>query len=180
MFLLFKKILNSNPAQLGDIIVRADSLFLYNDDVLENRQLGVSYSATRVEISSFPNYTFYTPSTVDQVSSTLKVIDLTGGAGTGSYCAGNPGVLDVIFPSTSYPMLKANMLQNQSKLELQPYVFSPEYLVFSENVVYQDLKTKMQDTALLIVLRDSQQRRFMTDLEFDDLVTILEPTVVPH
>ena len=77
-------------------------------------------------------------------------------------------------------MLKANMLQNQSKLELQPYVFSPEYLVFSENVVYQDLKTKMQDTALLIVLRDSQQRRFMTDLEFDDLVTILEPTVVPH
>lgn len=179
MFLLFKKILNSNPNQLGDIIVRADSLFLYNDDVLENRQLGINYHATRVEISSFPNYTFYTPSTVDQVSSTLKVVDLTGGAGSGSSCAGNPGVLDIVYASSNYPMLKANMLQNQSKLELQPYVFSPEYLVFAEDVVYQDLKTKMQDTALLIVLRDSQQRRFMTDLDFSDLVTILEPTVVP-
>lgn len=182
MFLLFKKILNSNPNQLGDIIVRADSLFLYNDDVLENRQLGVNYNATRVEISSFPNYTFYTPSTVAQVSSVLKVVDLTGGAGpgTGSSCLGDPGVLDIVYAATNFPLLKANMLQNQSKTELQPYVFSPEYLIFAEDVVFQDMKTKMQDTALLIVLRDSQQRRFMTDLDFADLQTILEPIVVPH
>lgn len=180
MFILFKKILNSNPNQLGDILVRADSLFLYNADTLENKRTGTNYTATRVEIASFPNYSFYTPSTVDQVSSVLNVVDVTGGAATsGSSCVGNPGVLDIVYISTSYPLLKTNMLVNQSKLELQPYVFNPDFLVFAESTVYLDLKSKVQDTALLIVLRDSQPKRIMTDLEFADLVTILDPVIVP-
>ena len=179
MFLLFKKILNDNPAQLGDIIVSAESVFLYNADVLQNKKTGRDYVTTRVEISSFPNYSFYTPSTMDQVSSVLKVIDLTGGAGSGSYCAGDPGVLDIIYMATTFPLLKANMLVNNSLSEVEPYVFNPEYIVFAENVVFQDRKTAQQATALLLVLRDSQPKRIMTELDFGDLVTILEPTVVP-
>lgn len=179
MFILFKKILNSNPAHLGDILVNAESMFLYNDDVLENRKLGTSYNATRIEISSFPNYSFYTPSTVAQISSVLKVIDLTGGAGSGSSCAGNPGVLDTIYMAATYPLLKNNMIVNNSKTELQPYVFNPVFITFAETMVYQDRKTALPDSCLLLVLRDSQPKRIMTDLEFADLVTILEPLVVP-
>lgn len=180
MFLHFKKILNSNPAQLGDIIVRADSIFLYNNDVLENRKTGTNYQATRIELSSFPNYSFHTPSTMAQVSSVLKVIDLTGGgSSTGSSCAGNPGVLDIVYMSTSFPLLRANMLVNNSKSELEPYVFNPDYIVFTEEVVFQDRKTQQQDTAVLLVLRDSQPKRIMTDLDFSDLMTVLEPTSVP-
>lgn len=179
MFLLFKKILNSNPAQLGNIIVRADSIFLYNEDVLENRKLGTSYTATRVELSSFPNHSFYTPSTIGQVSSVLNVIDVTGGAGVGSSCLGNPGVLDIVYMSTSYPLLRANMIVNNIETELQEFVFNPDYLVFSENVLYRDQRTAQEKIALMIVLRDSQQRRIMSNLEFDDLQAILEPVLVP-
>ena len=64
MFLLFKKILNSNPAQLGDILVRADSVMLYNSDVLQNQKTGSDYVATRIEIASVPNYSFHTTSTL--------------------------------------------------------------------------------------------------------------------
>lgn len=179
MFILFKKILNDNPTQLGDILVRADSIFLYDTVVLKNQKTGTSYTGTSIEISSFPNHTFNTPSTIDQVSSVLNVIDITGGAGVGSSCAGNPGVLDIIYPATSYPLLKTNMIVNNSATQLHPYVFNPEYLVFSENIVYQDSKTSAQNTALLIVLRDSQPRRIITALELDVLVAVLEPVIVP-
>lgn len=179
MFILFKKILNDNPAQLGDILVRADSIFLYDSDVLLNQKTGTNYTATRIEISSFPNFSFNTPSTMDQVSSVLNVIDLTGGAGVGSQCAGNPGVLDIVYPSIRFPLLKTSMIVNNSLTQLEPYVFNPEYLVFSENMIFQDSKTSLQNTALLIVLRDSQPKRIMTALEMDVLVSILEPIVVP-
>jgi hypothetical protein len=180
MFLHFKKILNSNPAQLGDIIVRADSIFLFNNDILLDQKTGLNYNATRVELSSFPNYSFHTPSTMAQVSSVLNVIDLTGGgSNTGSSCAGSPGVLDIIYLSTEFPLLQANMLVNSSKSELEPYVFNPEYIVFTEEVVFQDRKTQLQDTAVLLVLRDSQPKRIMTDLDFSDLLMVLEPTIVP-
>lgn len=179
MYLLFKKILNSNPAQLGDILVNADSILLYNSDVLQDKKTGQDYIATRVEIYSFPNYSFHTKSTVAQVSSMLKVIDITGGAGSGSSCAGNPGVLDLIYMATKYPLLKANMLVNGSKTQLEPYVFNPEFISFSETITYRDQKTSNEDQATLLVLRDSQPRRIMTDLDFDDLVTLLEPSVVP-
>lgn len=179
MFILFKKILNGNPAQLGDILVRADSIFLYNADILQNKQTGVDFSATRIEISSFPNHSFHTTSSMDQVASKLNVIDLTGGAGSGSSCAGNPGVLDIIYPMTKFPLLKTNMVVNNSLTSVEPFVFNPEYLVFSENIVFRDQKTSQQVVALLLVLRDSQPKRIMTALDFDDLVTVLEPLVVP-
>jgi hypothetical protein len=179
MFLLFKKILNSDPTQRGDIIVRADSILLYNEDVLENRKLGVNYTATRVELASFPNHSFYTPSTLAQVSSVLKVIDMTSGAGTGSTCAGDPGVLDILYVPISYPLLKTSMIVNNIEAELQDVVFSPDYLVFSENIIYRDQRTGQQKTALMVVLRDSQQRRVMTNLEFSDLQAVLDPTPVP-
>ena len=179
MFILFKKILNGNPAQLGDILVRADSIFLYNSDVLQNKKTGADFNATRIEISSFPNHSFHTPSTMAQVSSMLKVIDLTGGAGSGSSCAGNPGVLDIVYASSTFPLLKTNMVVNNSLTSVESYVFNPEYLVFAEEVVFRDQKTSQQATALLLVLRDSQPKRIMTALEFSDLITVLEPSVVP-
>ena len=179
MFILFKKILNSNPAQLGDVLVRADSIFLYNSDALQNKKTGADYNATRIEISSFPNYSFHTPSTMNQVSSVLNVVDLTGGAGSGSSCAGNPGVLDIVYATSTFPLLKTNMVVNNSLSELEPYVFNPEYLTFAEEVVFRDQKTSLQVTALLLVLRDSQPKRIMTALDFGDLITILEPNVVP-
>ena len=179
-FLLFQKIKNNNPAQVAPIIVRADSIFLYSDDALQNRVANTNYTATRVELSSFPNYNFYTTSLLNSVSSVLNVIDVTGGAGTsGSSCAGSPGILDTVYVSTTYPMIKANMLVNQSKDQLYPYVFNPEYLVFAETVTYLDKGTGVEDVALLLVLRDAQPRRILTDLAFDDLVTILDPAVVP-
>ena len=177
MFILFKKILNSNPAQLGDILVRAESIFLYNSDVLQNKKTGADYNATRIEISSFPNHSFHTPSTMAQVSSVLNVIDLTGGSG--SQCAGNPGVLDIVYATAGYPLLKTNMIVNNSMSELEPYVFNPEYIVFAEDMVFRDVKTSLQNTALLLVLRDSQPKRIMTALDFNDLIAILEPNIVP-
>lgn len=179
MFLLFKKILNSNPAQLGDILVRADSVLLYNSDVLQNQKTGSDYVATRIEIASVPNYSFHTTSTIAQVSSMLNVVDLTGGAGIGSSCAGNPGVLDIIYASSKFPLLKANMVVNNSLTSVEPYIFNPEYLVFAEEFVFRDQKTSQQATALMLVLCDSQPKRIMTALDFSDLVTILEPSVVP-
>jgi hypothetical protein len=179
MFIIFKKILNGNPAQLGDILVRADSIFLYNSDILQNKKTGGDYHATRIEISSFPNHSFHTPSTMAQVSAMLNVIDLTGGAGSGSSCAGNPGVLDIIYAASTFPLLKTNMVVNNSLTSVEPYVFNPEYLVFAEEVVFRDQKTSQQATALLLVLRDSQPKRIMTALEFSDLITVLEPSVVP-
>ena len=179
MFILFKKILNSNPSQLGDILVQAESIFLYNSDVLQNQKIGSEYPATRIEVSSFPNHSFHTPSSIAQVSSALNVVDLTGGVGSGSSCAGDPGVLDIIYASSTYPSLKTNMIVNRSLTELEPYVFNPAYLVFAEDIIFQDRKTSRQETALLIVLRDSQPKRIMTALNFDDLIAILEPIVVP-
>lgn len=179
MFILFQKILNNNPAQLGYVLVNSDSILLYNEDTLQNQKTGQDYTATRVEVYSFPNYSFHTKSSMAQVSSVLNVIDVTGGAGAGSSCAGNPGVLDIIYASSTYPMLKANMLVNNSRNELEPYVFNPEYIVFSEEIVFRDQKTSQQSTAVLLVLRDAQPKRIMTDLAFADLVTLLEPISVP-
>lgn len=179
MFILFKKILNNNPAQLGDILVRADSILLFNSDVLQNKKTGMDYNATRIEISSFPNHSFYTKSTMAQVASMLKVIDLTGGAGSGSSCAGNPGVLDIIYAASTYPLLKTNMIVNNSLTAVEPFVFNPEYLVFAEDIVFRDQKTSQEVTAMLLVLRDSQPKRIITALDFGDLITILEPSVVP-
>ena len=71
------------------------------------------------------------------------------------------------------------MLVNNSRNELEPYVFNPEYIVFSEEIVFRDQKTSQQSTAVLLVLRDAQPKRIMTDLAFADLVTLLEPISVP-
>lgn len=180
MFILFQKILNNNPAQLGYVLVKSDSILLYNADTLQNQKTGQDYTATRVEVYSFPNYSFHTPSTVAQVSSVLKVIDVSGGAGVGSSCLGNLGVLDIVYAASTFPMLKANMLVNNSKSELEPFIFNPEYIVFSEEITFRDQKTSLQSTAVLLVLRDAQPKRIMTNLAFADLITLLEPVSVPH
>ena len=78
-----------------------------------------------------------------------------------------------------FPLLKTNMLVNNSKTELEAYVFNPEYIVFAENIVFRDQNTSLQETALLLVLRDSQPKRVMTNLDFADLITVLEPIVIP-
>ena len=179
MFILFKKILNSNPAQLGNVLVRADSIFLYNEDTLEDHKMRVSYQASRVELSSFPNHSFYTLTTIDALSSLLDVVDMTSGVGSGSSCAGDAGVLDTVYAVTKYPMIRANMILNQNRNELQAYVFNPEYLIFAEDVVYYDQRLNQQRTALMIVLRDSQQKKILTDLLLADLVAVLEPIIAP-
>lgn len=179
MFILFKKILNSNPAQQGDILVRSDSIFLYNQDTLEDQKLRVSYNATRIELSSFPNHSFYTLTTVDDLSTMLNVVDMTSGVGSGSSCAGDTGVLDTVYAVTKYPMIRANMILNQNRNEIQAYVFNPEYLIFAEDVVYYDKRLNAERQALMVVLRDSQQKKILTNLMLADLIAILEPLVAP-
>lgn len=180
MFLHFSKIRNSNPAQIEGITVRLDSIMLITEDVLENRTLNVNYTATRVEISSFPNYTFHTTASMNTVAALLEgVVDVTGGAGSGSTCAGDPGVLDLVYAEARYPMLRVNMLVNSSKHYLQEHVINPEYLVFAEDLVFIDSFTRNQDSALLMVMRDSQPKRLLVDLTLADLDAILDPTVVP-
>lgn len=174
MYLFFKKILNSNPAQLGDIIVETDSILFYNADTLLDQKRGINYQATRVEISNFPGFSFHTLSTVDQISSVLDVHNLTLIGGVS-----DPTEIKIIYPISKFPMIKASMLVNDSFTEVENCVFNPKYIVFAEDIIVRDRKTSLSKVALLIVLRDSQPRRLVLNLDFNDIQSALNATIVP-
>lgn len=178
-FYTFYKIFNDNPLQVTPIMVQRNSIFYMNEDYTQS-----NYVATRVEIYGFPNYSFYTPTPLSLVLNSLailhQVIDARSGAGVGTQCANTPGVIDFVYPVTYFPFIRANMIVNHTRSQLQEYIFNPNYLVFAEESPFRDIKTGLQDVGLTLVLRDSQAKNtLLTDLSFAELSTILDPHVIP-
>jgi hypothetical protein len=171
MFLTFQKITTATPSKKSKILVNSESMLLLDVDTFENKELGVQYDATRIEVIGFPNHKFHTLTTFNDVLTYVPAIDLTQGLGIGSQCAGTPGVLNFVQPSIQFPLIKTLAVFNNS-LETREYAFNPNFIVYAEEVKYGG---NGQYTGLMISLRDTQPRQILTKLALSDLISILDP-----
>ena len=179
MFLTFDKITTATPTKKSKILVNSESLLLMDSDTFENKELGSSYEATRVEVIGFPNHKFYTLATVSSILALVPSIDMTQGVATiGSQCLNTPGALNFILPSVQYPLIKTLMIFNNSPSETREYVFNPNFIVYAEEVTFYS-SGNQQQTGLMVSLRDTQPRQILTKMTLADLITLLEPVTVP-
>lgn len=179
MFLNFQKITTATTSKRSSVLINADAIMLMEVDQLEDKDYGTTFDATRVEVVGFPNLGFHTVSTLDIISSSVKVIDARNGLGAGSTCGGDPGVVDFCYTITKLPMLKCSMIFNSSISSLQDYVFNPSFLIYAASIVFTDAVSRNQETGLLIVLRDAQPRRILTNLLYSDLCGLLGAIDIP-
>lgn len=178
MFLTFQKISTASPDRKTPIIINSEALLMLEQQVFTNTQMGGQYTATRVEVIGFPHYSFHTPTPLNVILGITKTIDLTQGVSAGSECAGTPGVLNVVRPAVSLPLVKTKSVFNYSATEYKEYVFNPNFLVYAEEVKYGG-QGNSEFTGLMISLRDSSMRQVLTQLPMSDLIALLSPTTVP-
>jgi len=138
------------------------------------------YDVTRIEVPGLQQRAaLLTHSTLDMVTSIIKTVDARFGLGIGTTCNNDAGVLDYIYPTTKYPMLKCSMIFNSSLSTLRDYVFNSSYLISAEDVQFFDPMSNVHGVALMVVLKDAQPRRILTNLLYSDLCAILGAVDVP-
>jgi hypothetical protein len=86
--------------------------------------------------------------------------------------------LDTVSIASIDPFISVTTINNNISTNTGIVTFNPNFLVYSEVIPYTDLGTQKQASALLIVLDDVQAKKIMTTLAFQDLATLLGPTLV--
>ena len=179
MFLLFNKISTAHPSQTVPIIISSDAILTVGTEIFEDKGMNGDYVATKVEVIGFPKYTFHTLTPYQTVINQLGTITIANGtAGTGSTCAGDNNVMDIVYPTIRYPFIEASMVFNNTITESVKYTFNSNFLVIAEPMFFNDSYHLDQRTATMIVLRDTHPKKVMTKLDFTELVALLNPTAV--
>ena len=142
MFLEFQKITNSRPSQRSPIIVNSSAILKLDTDEFENHEGHGRYLATRVEVIGFPKYTFHTLTTMDDVLTHLFSVDVTSGLVPGNICAGG-NTTGIVFPMAQYPFMKVSAIFNNTITETDSYAFNPNYLVYTEEVFFNDTTLRL-------------------------------------
>jgi hypothetical protein len=174
-FLRFDKLTTSSFTNKQPIIVNKSSILLVEKEVLEDKLYRTTFTASRVHIIGYPEYTFYTLASMESIESILDAVDVTQGIQTGvSSCDGTPGMLDIVNLEGSLPALRLNRIKNNVKADVVPYMCNPNYLLYAEETPFQDEVTEQQTTYLALVFRGIPTRRVPTRLSIDDLSTLLK------
>jgi hypothetical protein len=179
-FLRFDKLTTSSSTNKQPIIINKSSILLVEEEVLEDKLYRTTFTASRVHVIGYPEYTFYTLASMTSIEAMLDAVDATQGIQTGvSSCGGTPGVLDIVNLEGSLPALRLNRIKNNIAANVVPYVCNPNYLLYAEETPFQDEDTEQQAMYLTLVFRGNPTRRIPTRLSIDDLSTLLEATPVP-
>lgn len=177
MFIEFQKITTAYPSRRSSVIVNADALLALSVDEFENKEVGAIYAATRVDVIGFPKYTFFTMTDLDVLAETINAVDVTSGFSSGISCDGGT-VIDTVYPTVRYPFIKAPAIFNNTITETDNFIFNPNFMLYAENVIFNDVVMRSQQTALMIVLRDTAPTKIMSTLNYQDLFNMLQPTQV--
>lgn len=172
MFLQFQKITNTQVSTA--IIINADALLTIDFNNFEMN--GEIVNQTHIEIGN-PKYSFYTLSTIASIEAALNVIDISAGYVPGSPCAGGTSA-QIIAPASSFPLILVQTVHNNTLSETQELIFNPSKILYIENVLFVDVVSGEQVTAVMIVMNDSNRTRFVTTLTFVEIVAILLPIIV--
>lgn len=179
MFLQLNKISTAYPSQTKPVIVNTDAILTVGTEIFENKDLNADYTATRVEIIGFPKHTIHTLTPYDTLIDFLGTVTVANGmAGTGSSCAGDTNVIDVIYPTVKVPFIEAAAIFNNTITESRRYTFNPNFLVYAEEVKFNDVYNLTESTATVIVLRDVQPKQIVTKIAFAQLAALLTPHVL--
>lgn len=177
MFLEFQKINTTYPSSKTPIIVNSDTIFKITTETFENKETGHDYEATRIDVLGIPKYTFHTTVPLNAVLGYLKIVDATSGVLIpGTPCVGGNEV-QIYYPTPSYPFVKAKAIFNSTITETKDYVFNPQFMIYAESMIFNDVTTHSQQTALVIALQDSPAQ-VMTKLSYSVLAQLLTPTPV--
>ncbi len=175
-FLKFEKLTTGTTSKHSSLLVNRETLLLVEPVTLEDKELGTTFVASRVVIIGYPEYTFYTLTSLATLQATLDAVDGTGAITVGgSSCSLDPGVLDIVSVSTQLPLLKLLRVNNNISTLTTPYVCNPNYLLYAEEVPFLDEDTELQVTGLMLTFRGNPLRRVPTKLTFAELCTLLEP-----
>jgi hypothetical protein len=172
MFLEFQKITNTNVSSA--IIINALDLLTIDFNNFEMN--GEIVDQTHIEVGN-PKYQFYTTSTVPNIEAALNVIDISGGFIPGGVCVGGNSI-EIIAPSSSSPLIKIQIINNNTLSEFRYTILNPTKILYSENVTFIDSLTGQQVTSVLIVMNDINRTNFRTTLNWNDIVSILHPVTV--
>lgn len=178
MFLEFQKITNSRPSQRSPIIVNSSAILKLDTDEFANHEGHGRYLATRVEVIGFPKYTFHTLTTMDDVLTHLFSVDVTSGLVPGNICAGG-NTTGIVFPMTQYPFMKVAAIFNNTVTETDNYAFNPNYLIYTEEVFFNDTCKHTQSSAMMVVLQETSPLKIATKMSYETMFAVLQPTVVP-
>jgi hypothetical protein len=179
-FLQFDKLTTGTASHKQPILVNRSSILLIEEDVLEDKLYRTTFTASRVHIIGYPEYTFHTLSSMDTIASLLRTVDATQGvSSTGSSCGGTPGILDVLSLEGSLPIIKLNRIKNRVAASTVPYLCNPNYLLYAEETPFQDEETEQEIQYLTMVFRGNPIRRIPTKLDISELATLLTPIIVP-
>jgi len=176
-FYEFHKITTAYPSQKSPIIVNFDSILTIDANTFENKEDGLPYEATRIEIEGTPKHSFYVSTLLNTVMTNFDCIDATGLFVPGSSFNGGTGI-DTYYPYPTFPLIKAKMVFNNTVNESRDFVFNPIHLMYAESVIFKDSSSGVQQTALMIALRDSPPRKILTLMNYSMLVQILQPTSI--
>ena len=175
MFIQFQKLSISNPSVSTPIIVNGESIIGIDNNNFEMN--GVIVNASNIELNGNPKFKFYCPTPESTIQSNLNVIDVSSGYIPGSSC-GLGNNVDVIYPSTSFPLIQLREIFNNTISESRTRIINPTHILYAENMIINDTATQSQQTVLMIIMSDLTRTRILSTLAFEDLVLILQPKVI--
>lgn len=177
-FIQLNKLTTDHTGEVEPFLFNKHSFLIMERQTVRNAA-GLQFIATRVVLSGHPEYTFFTPVDMDVLGAALDMVDGTQGfTPGGSQCAGDPGVISSVTVNLEYPMLKLLRIENKIWDDTVEYVCNPNLLLWAEEQSFQDAKTQLPQTALMITFGGTTPRRVLTKLSFADLVAILEPDIL--
>ena len=172
MFLEFQKITNTNVS--SSIIINALEILTIDFNNFEMN--GEIVNQTQVELGN-PKYQFYTTSTVSSIESALSVIDISGGFIPGSPCIGGNSAT-IIAPSSKFPLIKIEIINNNTIYEFRNLILNPSKILYVEPVTFIDSLSGQQVISIIIVMNDINRTNFRTSLSWDNIISILHPSIV--
>lgn len=177
-FIRLQKLTTRSPSSGEPILFNKSDVLVVDEEALVDQGSGSPFTARRIILNGSPEYTFYTMVSLSSILTALGAINLTGGLGSGSTCAGNPGVLDIVTLDANYPMLEVRKVVNNIASQTATITFNPNFLLHALEHPYQDEDTEVQSIGLMVAMKAVSPRRFMITLTMDDLTALLEPIVI--
>lgn len=161
MFFTFQKLTNSRASGTSLIVINQNAILMVASDTFELNN--ASYDTTRVEVIGFPQQTFHTQTTMDDIMSHMTSFDAIVNPITGS------SLTPLIEDEKLYPLIKIQAIKNKNPNETSDFIFNPNYLVTAEEVEYAT-----GHTGLMLSLRDIGPRQILAKLSVDELILLFD------
>jgi hypothetical protein len=169
--------MHADNATSSTVIFDLRDVLQINQTVAQNKFTGQMETFSQVILQGYPEIFFLTKVNLQTFESNMHIVDLTGGAGTGSSCT-VPGVLDIVTADAIYPFVKFNRINNNVVIEDDPYIGNINYLYMVEEVPYVDKGTSEGKIAIALTFRGQPLRKIQTDTTLADIQAILDPVIL--